>query len=259
MAGWLETRAAKALAVGVLIGVSCVGVQVVAANPQWPTFSASDLRPCANEIGVAAQARISDYDQYLRRFCSAPSPGDRQQCADLARWRSEIVSDSLGWFMTANDGEGGVPFMSWFNDPSFRNEDVVRDMVSQTSEYPESAALRCVARMWVERYDGAAGGAAQTACAQTPDETLERFTASFEDERRRHPTPPESAGARAQFQYSYALGTRGLEIIESYRACLGRHYAPNHAALVGMRDQGRTGCLQLSVVQQCDPVYPGQD
>lgn len=100
---------------------------------------------------------------------------------------------------------------------------------------------------------GGSGEAAQ--CERSEDETLTQFNDAFNGEQARHPLPP-SAGARAQYQYSYALGTSGLRIIEPLRQCLGRYYAPNHATLIGMRDQGRTGCMQLSTTVQCEPDFP---
>lgn len=93
-------------------------------------------------------------------------------------------------------------------------------------------------------------------CAATRDESLARFNAEFGALTQQYPNPPVSAGTRAQYQYSYFLGVQGLEILTRYRPCLGPHYAANEAALKGMRDSGREGCIAVSTNSQCTPDYP---
>lgn len=93
-------------------------------------------------------------------------------------------------------------------------------------------------------------------CAATRDDSLVRFNAEFGALTQQYPTPPVSAGMRAQYQYSYFLGVEGLEILARYRPCLGPHYAANEAALKGMRDSGRDGCIAVSTTSQCAPDYP---
>ncbi len=99
---------------------------------------------------------------------------------------------------------------------------------------------------------GTGGGASTGQCG------LDGFSAQFRQLSSSQPIN-QSWGSRDTFQYSFFLGTRGLEYLESHRACMSSaDYQANRQALEGMRDQGRTGCEQLSTsAGSCRPVYPG--
>jgi|CXWL01.1.fsa_nt_gi tetratricopeptide (TPR) repeat protein len=70
--------------------------------------------------------------------------------------------------------------------------------------------------------------------------------------------PQARWGARANFQYSYYLGTQGLARLENHRNCMSdADYQGRRRQLEGMRDQGRNGCNQLSTAPgSCTAEYP---
>lgn len=104
---------------------------------------------------------------------------------------------------------------------------------------------------------GAGGGAPQTTCAATPDETVAAFYADFTTFSNTNPPPPQSLGARAQYQWSYFLAQEALRRIEPIRQCLGPHYNTLLRDYTAMSTTARTGCDQLaSGSQTCPDAYP---
>jgi hypothetical protein len=102
----------------------------------------------------------------------------------------------------------------------------------------------------------AGGGSA--ACASTSQESFGMFDREFAAFTARYPNLAGRGGSRDQFQYAQFLGTNGLLILEKYRSCLSApDYQTYKRALEGTRDQGKTGCEQLSSgAGTCTPTYP---
>lgn len=166
---------------------------------------------------------------------------------------------------TANAGLLDGPYQMWRADsPNFTIDGVYQsgcmDGDGNCTRNPrggEALRRRFQAEARARRAEDApAGSEAVGQCELTPEQARDRFVAQYEQERRDNPLPA-SAGARDNYQYAYALGTRGLVLIEPYRQCMGQYFTPNYNALTGMRDQGRTGCEQLSTsAASCTPEYP---
>lgn len=71
--------------------------------------------------------------------------------------------------------------------------------------------------------------------------------------------PNPNWGMRDTYQYSYFLGTEGLEMLKKQESCMSAaDFAANYQALKGMRDQGREGCIKTSSDggASCKPRYP---
>lgn len=88
--------------------------------------------------------------------------------------------------------------------------------------------------------------------------SAQAFNGEFEQLTSRYPMQSHW-GSRATFQYSYFLGTRGIELLNRYSGCMSAaDFNANRQALEGMRDQGLRGCQQLSTnADSCTPTYPG--
>lgn len=66
-------------------------------------------------------------------------------------------------------------------------------------------------------------------------------------------------GMRDTYQYSYYLGTEGLEMLKKFETCMpAADFAANYQALKGLRDKGREGCIKTSSDggAGCKPRYP---
>ena len=99
---------------------------------------------------------------------------------------------------------------------------------------------------------------AGASCGATPQEAFANFNNSFASLASAKPNQSNAGGARDQYQYSYFLGSEGLNILAKFRTCMAPNdYQANLAALQGMRDNGKSGCEKLSTSQgSCTPTYP---
>jgi hypothetical protein len=102
------------------------------------------------------------------------------------------------------------------------------------------------------------GGDSPVTCGSTQQESFRMYDRAMAAFLAQNPNQAARGGARDQYQYTYFFSTRGLRILETYRACLSAaDFQANTNALVGARDQGKKGCEQLSSSSgSCTPTYP---
>lgn len=106
---------------------------------------------------------------------------------------------------------------------------------------------------------GVSGGVGSpVACGSTQQESFRMYDRAMAAFLAQYPNQAARGGARDQYQYTYFFSTRGLQLLEGYRACLSAaDFQANTNALVGARDQGKKGCEQLSSSSgSCTPTYP---
>lgn len=106
---------------------------------------------------------------------------------------------------------------------------------------------------------GVSGGVGRpVACGSTQQESFRMYDRAMAAFFAQYPNQAARGGARDQYQYTYFFSTRGLQLLEGYRACLSAaDFQTNTNTLVGARDQGKKGCEQLSSSSgSCTPTYP---
>ncbi|WP_284359966.1 hypothetical protein [Candidatus Phycosocius spiralis] len=146
----------------------------------------------------------------------------------------------------------------------------------------------CLARIWVAKKDGVAftpfgtqqvsltpkistgssaqsgaGSGGDSACADSPDATLERVRKEVDDYLRQNSiTPPAMGGvdavtSLAETQFFMHLSSTYLKQIELHRACLGTIYASTKAEFEEYFKNSVQMCRQLSSnPSDCSPIVP---
>lgn len=109
--------------------------------------------------------------------------------------------------------------------------------------------IEVVQPTWSEvflRAGKSASAPAPSSCSGSPSEAFQAFDREFASMSQQYPLN-QSWGMRDTYKYSIFFGTRGLQILEKYKACMSpSDYSSNYSALSGAVTNGTAGCQQTS-------------
>lgn len=256
-------------------------------SPPYPRISAADLEPCRALFTTLKGQTVSYYRDVAQtyapggKYYSQPNDSnvatynalaDRMESTDaVAWWVKGFDDDGMGFGgvdSVYNDGSGNMMYMIANSAKGLDTEGkpiqpfVLDHQVGNLYSYADgNPASTCVDRIYMAKYEAMhANDATKTAagdCFASPEAALACYNRRVEEIMAAHKMPGTEAGARATYQYMYALGNASMQALNDYKTALGDKYAPEQSKLQGVIDSSFSGCNKLSSTSaNCPNEFP---